>query len=212
AVDTMGGRNFMMGNYRHTPLYRSWDAISVTGERAWDREVAATYAAAERDTQGKVDKLAFRQGLRFVRENPGLTLQRAVIKVFDFWGLERELVAGAGRGFFGPLPRPALLLLALLIFGSYAAVLVLGVFGLFLAPLADRRVHWLLLLVIAYVCGIHSVVFAHSRYHLPIIPLVMVFAAGALVNLCPLWQRRRSWSFRLAGGLSCVLLAGWLWG
>src|SRR5262249_37300511 len=26
-IDCMGGRNFMMGNYEHTPLYRSWDAI-----------------------------------------------------------------------------------------------------------------------------------------------------------------------------------------
>ena len=32
AIDVMGGRNFMMGNYRYTPLYRSWATIEITGE------------------------------------------------------------------------------------------------------------------------------------------------------------------------------------
>jgi hypothetical protein len=174
--------------------------------------VATTSSAAERDTQGKIDKLALRQGLKFVRENPWLTLQRDVIKFFDFWGLERELIAGASQGYFGPLPRPVVLLLAVLIFSSFGAVTMLGIFGMLLVPLADRRIHWLLLLVIAYVCGIHTLVFAHSRYHLPIMPLVLVFSASALVNARHVWQKRRSWSFRLAGALCCVLVVGWLWG
>jgi 4-amino-4-deoxy-L-arabinose transferase-like glycosyltransferase len=212
VVDTMGGRNFMMGNYEFTPLYRSWDAISLTGERAWDRVLFAAHPPATGITQGEVDKLAFRHGLAFVRENPWLTLHRDLIKFFDFWGLERELVAGAGQGYFGQLPKPALLLLTLLIFGSYAVVMILSVFGMVLTPLADRRVHWFLLLVVAYVCGMHTLVFAHSRYHLPIMPLVLVFAASAVVNLRHVWEERRHWRFWVAAGLSCVLVAGWVWG
>jgi 4-amino-4-deoxy-L-arabinose transferase-like glycosyltransferase len=212
AVDTMGGRNFMMGNYQHTPLYRSWDAIAIEGERAWHHEVHAVYPAEMRDTQGKVDKLALRQGLKFVRENPGLSLERDVIKFFDFWGLERELVSGAGSGFFGELPQPAVLLLALVIFGSFAGVMFLGIFGALTVALADRRVHWLLLLVIAYICGMHSLVFGHSRYHLPIMPLVLVFATVTLVNARQVWAQRRSWRFALAGVLCAGLVAGWAWG
>jgi 4-amino-4-deoxy-L-arabinose transferase-like glycosyltransferase len=211
AVDTMGGRNFMMGNYRYTPLYRTWDAISVDGERAWHHELAMTFPAEARDSQGKIDKLALRQGLKFVAENPWTTLGRDIIKFFDFWGLERELVAGAERGYLGPLPRLGILLLALVIFSSFAAVMVTGIFGAVMVPLAERRVHWLLLLVIAYICGIHTLVFAHSRYHLPVMPLVMVFSAGALVNARSIWSQRRSWHFRLAGALCGVLVAGWLW-
>jgi 4-amino-4-deoxy-L-arabinose transferase-like glycosyltransferase len=212
AVDTMGGRNFMMGNYRHTPLYRSWDAIAITGDQAWHHEVHAAYPAEARDTQGKVDKLALRQGLKFVRENPWLTLERDVIKFFDFWGLERELVSGAGNGFFGPVPQPVVLLLALVIFGSFAGVMVLGIFGALTVPVSDRRIHWLLLLVIAYICGMHTLVFGHSRYHLPIMPLVLLFTASAVVNARQVWDQRRSWTFRLGVALCCVLLAGWLWG
>jgi len=211
AVDVMGGRNFLMGNYQHTPLYRSWDAISITGDKSWAHEIEATYPYEQRDTQGKVDRLALRQGLKFVRENRWLTLKRDIIKFFDFWGLERELVAGAARGYWGELPKSIIVIFAALIFGSYAAVMALGIFGMCLNPLVDRRLHWLFILVIAYICGMHTLVFAHSRYHLPIMPLVMVFASLAIANSRAIWQRRRSWSFLAAGGLCSLLAAGWLW-
>ena len=76
---------------------------------------------------GQVGLLALRQGLNFVRENPWLTLERDVIKFFDFWGLERELVSGAGSGFFGELPQPAILLLALAIFANFVGAMFLGI-------------------------------------------------------------------------------------
>src|SRR5262249_41874156 len=50
AVDVMGGRNFMMGNYRYTPLYRSWAAIQLPGEQSWIHEVLATSTPQERQT------------------------------------------------------------------------------------------------------------------------------------------------------------------
>lgn len=211
TIDVMGGRNFMMGNYRYTPLYRSWDAIGLKGEESWAYEVRMTYPAAERDTQGKIDKLALCQGLQFVREHPGLTLLRDLVKFFDFWGLERELVAGAVRGYLGPLSKPALALVALAIFGSYALAVLLALFGLVMAPPADRRSWWFLLLVVVFVCGMHTLVFGHSRYHLPLMPIVLLGTACAWVQRRQLWQQRRSRAFLAACGLCGVLLVGWLW-
>jgi 4-amino-4-deoxy-L-arabinose transferase-like glycosyltransferase len=210
VIDTMGGRNFMMGNYRHTPLTRAWDAIALEGEQSWVHEVVANSRPQERDTQGKLDKLALRRGVKFVAENPGVTLERDVVKFFNFWGLERELVAGAGRGYFGQLSKAALLLLSAVIFGSYAAAVLAGVFGAVLAPPPDRRVHALFLLLIAFLCGMHTLVFAHSRYHLPVMPLVLAYAASAVVSRHELWQRR-GWPFRLACGLCGVFVLGWAW-
>jgi hypothetical protein len=212
AIDTMGGRNFMMGNYQYTPLYRSWDAVSLEGEQSWIYEVCATYPPEQRTTQGQIDKLALRQGVQFVRAHPGLTLQRAVVKFFDFWGLERELIAGAGRGLFGQLSKPALLGLAAVVGGAYVAVMVLATFGLVFAPPADRRAHWLLLCVILFVCGLHTLVFGHSRYHLPLIPLALVYAAGAVTHAGAIWRQRTSSRFALAAALCAVLFAGWAWG
>ncbi len=71
TVDVMGGRNFMMGNYQHTPLYRSWDAISISGEKSWAYEIHNTYPREAWQTQGKLDKLAMRHSVRYVLANPG---------------------------------------------------------------------------------------------------------------------------------------------
>jgi 4-amino-4-deoxy-L-arabinose transferase-like glycosyltransferase len=211
AVDVMGGRNFMMGNYRYTPLYRSWAAIEMQGEESWIYEVLQTSTREQRTSQGKIDKLALKQGLQFVAANPGLTAKRDVVKFFDFWGLERELIAGADRGLFGSISRPVTAGLTLLICGSYVFVFFAALFGMVMAPPADRRTHLFLLLLIAFICGMHTLVFGHSRYHLPLIPLVLVYTASAVVHRRDIWQKRRSWSFRLACGFCAVFVAGWLW-
>jgi hypothetical protein len=102
--------------------------------------------------------------------------------------------------------------LGLLICGSYVLALFAALFGVVLAPSDDRRIHLFLLLVIAFVCGLHTLAFGHSRYHLPLMPLVLVYAAGAAVCRRDIWARRRRWSFRLACGLCVVFVGGWLWG
>ncbi len=211
VVDVMGGRNFMMGNYRHTPLYRSWATIDLCQkEMSWIHEVRQTYPPQERQTQGQIDKLALRQGLRFVADNPGLTLQRALVKFFDFWGLERELIAAADHDFFGHLPRPVLAVLALLVCGSYVLALFTALFGMILAPPADRRAHWFLILVLAYVCALHTLSFGHSRYHIPLIPLVLVYSAAAAVGRRKIGWQKEGWRFGLACGLCAVFVGGWL--
>jgi len=207
----MGGRNFMMGNYEYTPLYRSWDAIAIEGEQSWYHEIFKTYPPELRRTQGQTDKLAFRQGLTYVREHPGQTLLRSTVKFFDFWGLERELIAGAGRGYFGQVSKVVLLGIAAVIAGSYATIMILAIFGAFFAPPSDRRAHWLFLCIIFFICGIHTIVFGHSRYHLPIIPLVLIYAAGSLTQLSAIWRGRSTRKFALAAVCCGILTAGWVW-
>jgi 4-amino-4-deoxy-L-arabinose transferase-like glycosyltransferase len=211
TIDTMGGRNFMMGNYEYTPLYRAWDAISLEGDQAWHRVLASADSAFPFMTQGQKDKRALQYGVRFVADHPWVTLKRDVVKFIQFWGLERELVAGAGRGYFGTLAAPAILLLTCIIFGSYTFAMISGVFGMVMAPPSDKRIHWFFLLVIVFIWGAHTLVFAHPRYHLPVIPLVLGYSANALAHAREIWQRRDRGSFWLAIGLSCLLILAWAW-
>jgi 4-amino-4-deoxy-L-arabinose transferase-like glycosyltransferase len=212
-IDCMGGRNFMMGNYEHTPLYRAWDAISIEGDRSWDAVLRAKHpelAMPGTVTQGQLDQIALKEGVRFVRENPGLTARRDVVKFFDFWGLERELVAGADRGYFGAIPRIGVLLLGLVVCGAYVLVLFTGAFGAAVVPPADRRLHVLLLLVAGFICAIHTAVFAHSRYHLPVMPFMMIYAAAAVTGP-GVWSARGRPAFWLAVAFCLIVLAGWAW-
>jgi 4-amino-4-deoxy-L-arabinose transferase-like glycosyltransferase len=211
TIDVMGGRNAMMGNYEHTPLERSWATIElVQGENAWHRVLARETPGYSKLTQGQIDKLAMKHGISFALKNPLLTLQRDIVRFFNFWQLEREIVAGAMQGFFGNLPKGLILVAALIICGSYAATVFLAVFGALMSAPPDRRIHGLFLLSIAFPCAIHSLIFAHSRYHIPIIPIVLLYAAAAVTYWPRLWQQRRTLSFRLAIIACIVLTLGWI--
>ena len=209
TVDVMGGRNFMMGNYEHTPLDRAWDAITIGGDKAWYRVLAEKHGPLQGLTQGQIDKLAMRAGLEYVREHPALTLKRDLVKFINFWQLERELVAGASRGYFGDLPRWTFLLCTAAILGAYAACLFAAVLGAVLAPPADWRGHALVGLTVALICGVHAVVFGHSRYHLPLVPLLLMYSAAAVVDRQRIWELRRSGRFALAAALCATVVAGW---
>jgi 4-amino-4-deoxy-L-arabinose transferase-like glycosyltransferase len=211
TIDVMSGRNLMMGNYEYTPLHRAWDAISETGPRAWDRVLAASDPGFDRLTQGQKDKVALRAAVAYVKAHPLQTAERDAIKFFNFWGLERELIAGASRGYFGAVSTPGLLLLTVVIFGSYIAAMVAGVFGAIVVPPADWRTHLITLMIIGYVCAMHVLTFGHSRYHLPLIPLIMVHSARGVAHRGEVWSRRRSRAFGLACALVGVLAVGWGW-
>jgi hypothetical protein len=71
--------------------------------------------------------------------------------------------------------------------------------------------HWFLLLLVAFVTALHSVAFGHSRYHLPLMPIVIVYAAAALANRRAILANWRSWRFAIAAGISLALAGSWIW-
>jgi hypothetical protein len=182
----------------------------MTGERSWIAELRRNDPWEGPITQGQLDKRAMREGVRFMRANPGLTAQRCLVKFFDFWGLERELVAGASSGYFGERASGLIIPLSGVIFTSYMVLLFLGIFGAIVTPPDDGRFHWLFLTVIVFICALHTIVFGHSRYHLPLMPIVFLYSALALLQLPTLW-RQRTWRVRLAALACVILVAGWGW-
>ena len=207
-IDVMGGRNVMMGNYEFTPMERSWATVSdVTGEQAWYRVLAAANPGYGDLTQGQIDKLAMSHGIRFALSHPGLSFQRSLVKFFNFWQLDRELIAGSMTGYFGQLSKPTIQMTAILICAAYAIVIFGAVFGAISVPPADVRVRWMLMLTIAFPCLIHSIAFAHSRYHLPLIPVLAIYAGAAAMS----WRDvRRHRLFPLAAGVCMILVVSWV--
>lgn len=209
-IDVMGGRNAMMGNYEFTPTERSWATITdVTGERAWHQVLAREAGGKPLGTQGQLDKQALAHGIRFVLANPGITLKRDVVKFFNFWQLERTFVAAARSDYFGDSTAAAVLAILLTV-GASAVVLLVAMFGICCVPTVKLRDHVFLIGSILFPCAIHSLIFAHERYRLPIMPLMSLYAAAALVDWRTIWNSRRTIGFYVAVALCALLFAGWV--
>ncbi|OAG26997.1 ArnT family glycosyltransferase [Thermodesulfatator autotrophicus] len=269
AVDTMGGLNLYMGNYEHTPLHRAWAAVDNPPEIAWYRGHEKELAGLN---EAEKQRWTIKKALEFMKEHPGLTALRTVIKAANFWQLERTIIAGIQRGIFPGLSNKLLEIgVALSILGAYVLVAIFGFCGLLWrlfsrgeiasaltglamtirekglamtekgeGPRHDNRgegvrndaslchcerseavliamtplpvtaseakqsqviiretkiFDYLIILIILYFTAIHAVVFGHSRYHLPLIPLLAMYAAYFLLNIRIFWenQRRRFW-------------------
>lgn len=187
-VDTMGGINLRMGNYEYTPDDRMWDAVSLTGAKSW--VLGFTVEPGQKPTEGRKDKWAQRKAIEYIKANPGITLHRSLIKFADFWGLEREFIAGVQTGLFRP-PTWFQIVASLLISLAYVFVVVAGAIGMWLTPPSDWRSQILLLFPLLLFVAAHSIIFGHSRYHMPLIPLLTVYAAQLMVRASSLqWAKR----------------------
>lgn len=210
-IDVMGGRNVMMGNYEHTPTERSWATISdVVGDQAWYVVLAKERGEKPAGTQGQLDKQALRHAIDYVLSHPITTLKRDAVKFFNFWQLERTFSAAASQNYFGAISTTTKIAIAIVFCGSCVAVMYAALFGICVVPPRDLRQHVFLLAAILFPCAIHSLIFAHERYRLPVMPLLIVYASAAIVDWRTVWGRRHTLGFRVAVGLCLLLTLGWL--
>jgi 4-amino-4-deoxy-L-arabinose transferase-like glycosyltransferase len=188
VIDTMGGMNLRMGNYEFTPHDRIWDAVSLQGAESWIVGLPPHPPEGGEWTEGRKERWARGQAVAFMREHPGLTLWRAVIKFSDFWALDRDYAAGIQRGLFHPPIWAALVATAAMTL-AFPLVIGLAILGACLKPPADWRSHVLLILLVLFVTALHSVVFGHPRYRLPLMPVLAVYAGAAVSTHA--WHRLR---------------------
>jgi hypothetical protein len=210
TVDVMGGRNVMMGNYEFTPAYRPWAAIEMEGDKAWYSVLSRAHGGLAGNTQGQLDKLAMKYAFGYMMDHPGQTASRSAAKLLHFWQLERELIAGAKQGIWGPFSTPAVVALAAAIMGAYAVTMLLGIFGAALVRPKSWPMHATMLLLVAFVTALHCVAFAHSRYHLPLMPIVMIYAAAAWVHRPTIIGKWRSWPFAATAIVGLALATSWV--
>lgn len=207
-VDTMGGMNLRMGNYEFTPDDRMWDAVALSGERSWVHGISSDLPN-QSITEGQKEKWAQQKAIAYMRANPGVTLRRAFIKFADFWGLEREFMAGVQNNFYAP-PAWFQVTGSLAFVLGYVAIVIAGAVGIWLAAPADWRLHVLLLLPILVTMGAHTIVFGHSRYHLPLIPLLAVYAAALVAARAPAYRLAHRPLLVGAAVTVTVLLSVWI--
>jgi len=202
-VDTMGGLNLYMGNYENTPLHNSWASVEVKGEKAW-------YRGHESELKGmneaQKQKWAIQKAKDYVMENPGITLHRSIVKFANFWGMERTIIAGIERGYFQAFTASDFryLIYGIILLG-YGVVILTGATGLclnlFSAPASFHTIFFLMLLGFS---GMHAVTFGHSRYHLPLIPILCGYAGWLMVNMKNLVREKKT-LLEITGSLVLIL-------
>ena len=225
AIDCMSGRNLMMGNYEYTPLYRAWDAISMEPPKDWYTVLRNDYTQKNSGpvfsihSQGQKDRMAGEYAKNYMKSHPALTLERTGMKALCFWQLERSIPAGIQRGFWGldrlgETPRKTVfLVVTCVVILPFVLIFQLALLGIFSSEFSGKMLPTvaILLAVLLYFWALHSLVFAHERYHLPLIPILALFAAGLFQNPQTAWARFRKSPFRWVPAilLSAAFLVFW---
>ena len=208
-IDTIGGMNLYLGNYEHTELHRAWAAIELTGDKAWfygHEKVLSEMNEAQKH------KWAINKAKEFILNHKWLTVKRALVKAANFWGLEREVIGPIIKGKWARLNKPSyLVVITFLIFSTYGLVLVCSVFGLLFHLKFRNKGILLCVVLILFFTGMHAVVYGHSRYHLPLMPLLAIFASWAIMNIRIIWRFRHSWRQRVSMLLVASLIGVWVW-
>ena len=70
------------------------------------------------------------------------------------------------------------------------------------------REHVILLLPVLFITAIHTIVYGHSRYHIPLMPIFGLYAVGLVTHGARLWPPR---GIAWYGAAICVLLLIGIW-
>lgn len=186
-VSTIGGLNLYMGNFHYTPLHRSWAAVDNPVKTSW-------YWGHEDELKGlneaQKQQWAMAHAIDFIKNNPGLTVLRTIIKVANFWQLERTIIAGIKKNYFPVIKTKFLKYLLIIgIIVCYMVVSVCGFIGIFARYFNKRNyMDSIILFIILYFMGIHSIIFGHSRYHLPLMPILCIYMSYLLFNIKKIYK------------------------
>ncbi len=215
---------------RNTLLHQRLTLIDTSGGRILNWSMYTSIVPAEtREKQGKwfdpavvgkqkgatktesgSEELALKNAYYVMSKNPLKTGQRMIENFFSFWGLEKEIVGGAQAGHFGSLTTKTILALAVIIVGFYGITVLMGIVGLIANPPTCRSAMIFILILIGHICAIHTLVYGHSRYHIPGMVLFMIFSASAWVAGTAVFQRRRRRQLICAAVVGSILVASWV--
>jgi hypothetical protein len=188
-VSTMGALNLWQGNTTLTHL----QIYEVLATKGGPIEQDRYCRAMARET------IAARQ--------PGWIVEKLRSEMPEFWKAGSEVLDHlVGRKACGPLPVSKLVPIELLLVLPYLAVLALFLVGL--ARVRFSGAAWLLLVVLFAYNAAHVAAYATTRFRLPVLPVVFMVAAAAVVGwgegtLAPL----RGWRALLLAGLVLAALA-----
>ncbi|MEW5983881.1 MAG: glycosyltransferase family 39 protein [Acidobacteriota bacterium] len=175
-VESNVGYNLYIGNSPDTPIPFAWQKAATL---AYDERYHAILGGHSKESQ---NALLARAALDYVRENPLRTAALALGKAFDFWLPDFFIARNVRAGSFGPAYARAWLAVLVLTVGAYLLVMGMACRHAWANRWAWST--WFVALVLILYTVPHMLVYGASRYHLPLMPLVMILAAPELLRAC----------------------------
>jgi len=125
----------------------------------------------------------------YMISHPGTTLYRMSSRIRGFWGMDYTASRSIRNSHL--ISTAAFLVLLFLEGGGFLVVLLLAVTAPFILPNPMKGRWWLAMAVVALIMAPYIVAFAQTQYHLPLIPILMLF--GAIVIDHCVREPRRIW-------------------
>ncbi len=184
-IASQGGINFFIGNNASSDGASA--VLPVLGE-SWENEDAVRVAESHLGRELKPSEVSgfwYGKAMEFLTENPGAAARLYVRKFVLFWD-SFELANNKDIYFFGGM-SPVFRWLSWLGFGVVAPLAVLGAF---VTVRRNGAAMLILLFVLSYMSGV-LLFFVNSRFRLPIVPALILFASAGALKLIELaWKRR----------------------
>lgn len=208
-ISAVGGITFYLCNNEKAPLIRSSSLFyekQIGEEYYYETLLPELNGLSETEKNDVVTRMAF----KYMLANPGATMVRMLGRLVDFWGQERLVINHLMTDYYGKVSPVLTVLLIGVMIGGYSLVMAGACFGSFFTRLRAFEIFGLLF--ISYYTAMHLLVFAHPRYHLPLLPVVILVAARAYVDRAAIIQNWRTWRFAGAAGAFVTFVMIWLIG
>jgi hypothetical protein len=173
-VDTKGGIQLLIANHPQTPT----DFI----RNVWKTGVREPLLAGLPVDEVERDRIAWALAVDYIVHDPLTFIRRAGIKFADYWGFERNLVDIAElthNGKSGGWNSLQKIGMDALVSVAYVVIMLAALVGFFFAP--GNCYKGLVFALVGYFTLAHLIAFGDSRYHLPLVPYIVTYAAYAFL-------------------------------
>ncbi|MBD3202965.1 hypothetical protein GF327_01615 [Candidatus Woesearchaeota archaeon] len=170
-VTTNSGINFYRGNYENaTGRYESYMGLD---------KIFPGKSEIEKN------KLGMKKGIENILNNPINFLELSAKKFMLFSSPDREILSYKNMGYFEKITLPLYLFFVLFFYFYFSGIVILTIFYfIYIENFKDTcNQKGLIILLILYYFGIHSVVISSATYHAPIIPFFIIFASRSLKDI-----------------------------